>query len=292
MEDFLRGSGNCIHLMRSTALLLMIVLAFVLAGCGRKPPARPEVMERVNSKDGSVILIIPPGEFTMGSRDYRDSKPQFRVYLAAYGIGKYEVTNRQFARFEKAAGYKAEGSWRRFFRAGMEDHPVLSVSWYDARAYCAWAGLRLPTEAEWEKAARGSDRRIYPWGNEWDRNRCNNRSMDIAGVLPRMAALHKGRGTTPVGSFPDGASFFGALDMAGNACEWTSSAFDPYPYRVDDGREGKAEPVEVSLRGGSWAYDHIGFFRTDTRSRCKPPVFSYVIGFRVAASPESLESRP
>ena len=218
----------------------------------------------------------------MGSKEYRDAKPQFRVDLPGYWIGKYEVTFRQFSAFVRATGFKAEGNWNQKFKQGMEEHPVVSVSLGDAQAYCRWAGLRLPTEAEWEKAARGTDGRLYPWGNEWDSDRCNHRAMQRADLLPKMVHLQGDRGTLPVGSFPEGASPYGALDMAGNVFEWTPSAFAPYPYRGDDGREG-GSPVEVALRGGGWAHDHIGFFRTDTRSRCKPPIHSYIIGFRVAA---------
>jgi len=267
-----------------TGLLLLVLCCAVPAGCGRGAAPPAQVTETRNAKDGSVLLVIPAGKFRMGSPRYRDARPVFTISLPEFSIGRYEVTNRQFARFADAARYKAEGAWRKYFRKGMEEHPVVSVSWYDAVAYCRWAGLRLPTEAEWEKAARGGDGRIFPWGGEWDARRCNNRSLDAAQMPARMAPLHKGRGTTPVGAFKDGASFYGACDMAGNACEWTSSAFFPYPYRAGDGREGQADPVEVAVRGGSWAFDNIGFFRTDTRSRCKPPVFSFVIGFRVAAS--------
>lgn len=261
--------------MRAAAALLVLLLC----ACGG-PPVAP-AQTRVHARDGSVLLVIPAGPFTMGSREYRDAKPPQTLELPTYLIGRTEVTNRQFAAFVRATGYRAEGNWRKAAGPGREEHPVVSVSWSDARAYCRWAGLRLPSEAEWEKAARGTDGRIYPWGPRWEPERCNNRALADPLLLPRMAPLYQGRGTLPVGSLPQGASPYGALDMAGNVFEWTASAFLPYPYVPDSGREAEA-PVEVSLRGGGWAYDHEGFFRTDTRSRTKPPVSSFVIGFRVA----------
>lgn len=263
--------------------LAAALLGLLLAGCGRTPMAPVTPRESVNAKDGSILVEIPAGEFLMGSTEYRDAKPQFSLDLDTYWIGRYEVTNQQFAAFARATGYQAEGNWREHFKPGLDKHPVVSVSWDDARAYCRWAEVRLPTEAEWEKAARGTDGRLYPWGDDWDARRCNNRSMQRPDLMARMAPVHNGRGTLPVGSFPEGASPYGLLDMAGNAFEWTMSPFDPYPYRRDDGREANDDPIEVSLRGGGWAYDHIGFFRTDTRSRCKPPMSTFFVGFRVVA---------
>jgi formylglycine-generating enzyme required for sulfatase activity len=263
----------------ATALVLLL-----LAGCSPDPEVPVPLRERTNPRDGSVLIEIPAGEFVMGSDEYRNSKPRFNLNLPTYWIGKHEITNRQFAAFVRATGYQAEGNWRQLFKPGLENHPVASVSWYDARAYCRWAGLRLPTEAEWEKAARGLDGRLFPWGDTWDAQKCNNRDMKRPELMARMASVHNGRGTLPVGSFPEGASPFGLLDAAGNVFEWTTSPFDPYPYRAEDGREANDDPVEVSLRGGGWAYRHVGFFRTDTRSRCKPPIFTFFVGFRVADS--------
>ncbi len=267
-----------------TRALVTTILLLLLAGCSSAPVIPVPPKERIHAKDGSVLIEIPAGDFVMGSDEYRDSKPRFNLNLDAYWIGKHEVTNRQFAAFVQATGYQAEGNWRQSFKPGLENHPVVSVSWYDAQAYCRWAGLRLPTEAEWEKAARGLDGRLYPWGDTWDAQKCNNRDLKRPDLLARMASVHNGRGTLPIGSFPEGASPFGLLDAAGNVFEWTTSPFDPYPYRTDDGREANDDPIEVSLRGGGWAYRHVGFFRTDTRSRCKPPIFTFFVGFRVAGS--------
>lgn len=272
--------------MRQALRVAMILaIALISLGCRPRLLLPIKVPETVNGADGSVLLHIPAGPFTMGSTEYRDAKPEFTVDLPAYSIGKTEVTNRQFAAFVKATGHKAEGEWVRFFRPGFEECPAVGVTWYDAGEYCRWAGLRLPSEAEWEKAARGLDARIYPWGNLWEPGRCNSKGLDAAARGLRMEPLLNNRGPLPVGSLAEGASPYGALDMAGNAFEWTASAFLPYPYRLGEGREAAPDPVEVALRGGGWAYDNVGFFRTDTRSRIKPVASGFVIGFRVAGPP-------
>jgi formylglycine-generating enzyme required for sulfatase activity len=201
------------------------------------------------------MVEIPAGAFTMGSDSGpNDERPAHSVTLPRFFIDRLPVTNAQFAEFLNAKGrmsarrevyYQDDDSDARIHQKagrwaadpGSEKHPVLEVSWIGARDYCSWAGKRLPTEAEWEKAARGTDRRRYPWGNDLpDRNR---------------AQFNAGwTGTTNAGSFPKGASPYGVLDLAGNAWEWVSSAYRPYPYSASDGREN-LEPGPVrSTRGG------------------------------------------
>ncbi len=234
-------------------------------------------------------VTIPAGEFWMGSDKKQDPDaydaelPRHQLYLPAYRIARVPVTVTQFEQFVKATDYKTlaeqqgsahvytgsrwkdvEGAYWARPRGPQSDvkqkanHSVTCVAWHDALAFCAWAQVRLPTEAEWEKAARGTDGRIYPWGNDApDTERCNF-NMNV-------------KDTTPVGNYPKCASFYGCLDMAGNVWEWTSSLWGEdvskptfiYPYKVDDGRENMfvSENIRRVLRGGS-------FFNSRRSVRC------------------------
>ena len=176
-------------------------------------------------------VTIPAGEFLMGSNKKKgilvddSERPQHKLYLPAYRIACTPVTNAQYKRFIQATNYEPPEHWEKgSIPHGKKDHPVVYVSWQDAQAFCRWAGVRLPTEAEWEKAARGTDGRIYPWGNQKPDNALCN-------------CAFKASDTTPVGAYPKGASPFGVLDMAGNVWEWTSSKIADYPYKADDGRQ-------------------------------------------------------
>jgi formylglycine-generating enzyme required for sulfatase activity len=197
------------------------------------------------------MVLIPAGEFLMGSdpsvdQDARDDEqPQHTLYLPDYYLAKTPVTNAQYAAFVQATYRQPEGWEAGKPSSGKEDHPVVNISWHDAVAYCRWLSgvtgrpYRLPSEAEWEKGARDTDGRIYPWGNQWDAKRCNTRESGK-------------RDTTPVGAYLEGASPYGLLDMAGNVWEWTRSVYKSYPYDPDDGREDlEAKGIGV-LRGGSW----------------------------------------
>jgi len=207
------------------------------------------------SKDGSGMVRVPAGSFQMGNNNGpEDERPQQQVDVAEFLIDRTKVTNAQFAQFMNARGAKAadgqvwydvddndarihrrDGQW--LADAGHENHPVVEASWYGALAYCSWAGKRLPTEAEWEKAARGTDGRKYPWGNQ--------------AADPTRAHFNAGwNDFRPVGSLPKGASPYGLLDAAGNGWEWVSSAYRPYPYNPNDGRED-LDRVQVRVtRGG------------------------------------------
>jgi formylglycine-generating enzyme required for sulfatase activity/energy-coupling factor transporter ATP-binding protein EcfA2 len=182
------------------------------------------------------MVLVPAGEFLMGSNEFSDERPPHQVHLDDYWIGKYPVTNAQFQRFVSETGH-TPGDWRGEFTPGKENHPVVNVSWHDAVAFCEWAGTSLPTEAQWEMAARGTDGRTYPWGNQWDGNRCNV----------------SGRGTTPVDRYPNGVSPYGCYDMAGNVYEWCRSLYKPYPYDPTDGREDLTAVGDRVLRGGAFS---------------------------------------
>jgi ribose transport system permease protein len=220
-----------------------------------------------------VMVEIPAGPFTMGSdTGAEDEAPAHEVDVPAFEIDRFEVINADFAQFVAATGYQTDAekegrtkSWRSTAE-GKDNHPVVFVSWNDAVAYCEWAGKRLPTETEWEKAARGSDGRMYPWGNEWDPAKANVKDTGL-------------RGTVAVGSFGAGASPGGVEDMAGNVWEWTADWYEAYPdsdYQSDyfGGR------FRV-LRGGGW-FETADFVRTSVRNANSETAANDDIGFRCA----------
>jgi formylglycine-generating enzyme required for sulfatase activity len=201
------------------------------------------------------MILIPPGPFTMGRDDGpKDERPAHQVTLAAFQIDRQPVTNREFAEFLNARGHSTpkgerlydhddndarihQVSGKHVADKGFENHPVVEPSWLGAREYCAWRGKRLPTEAEWEKAARGNDARRYPWGN----------------TAPTRTQAQFGarfNETAAIENFATGASPHGVLGMAGNAWHWVSSAYRPYPYRADDGREDLTPGPVRATRGG------------------------------------------
>jgi formylglycine-generating enzyme required for sulfatase activity len=219
-------------------------------------------------KDNAEMIYIPAGTFTMGDTHGdgdSDEKPTHQVTLTAFWLDRTEVTNAQFARFIQA-GNTARGDWRQY-AGGKDQHPVVNVTWNDAVAYCRWADKRLPTEAEWEYAARGTDNRKYPWGSTWEDSRA------------RFSGNRGGEATAPVGSYPSGASPFGVLDMAGNVWEWVSSLYKPYPYSASDDREDlNANGLRV-FRGGSWGGDPW-VLRSAVRSGVVPAGRFFNVGFR------------
>jgi len=195
-------------------------------------------------KDPNPMVLIPAGEFIMGT-DARlaDEGPQHKVKLSAFYIDKYEVTNLQYEQFIKATERRSPIHFKnRTYPEGKVDHPVINVSWEDAHDYCAWAGKRLPTDQEWEKAARGSDGRTYPWGNEFDPHKAN--------VPGRWKELGSFGDTTPVGAFEAGKSPYGVYDLSGNVWEWTDSWYQPYPGNTV-ASENYGERYKT-LKGGSW----------------------------------------
>jgi formylglycine-generating enzyme required for sulfatase activity len=251
------------------------------------PPRRPSTGSGQDTRrTGRIpvpeLVTVPAGHFWMGSdrridKDARDDElPQHRLYLPGYRIGKYPVTNEEYAAFLAATGHRKPGDWEA--NRSKLDHPVANVSWLDATAYCRWLSeatgrvYRLPSEAEWEKAARGSDGRIYPWGNQPpDARRCNfNENV---------------KDTTPVGSYPAGVSPYGCYDMAGNVWEWTSSRWGSefgYPYRGDGGRENLESEGPRVLRGGSW-WSKPEWVRCAYRSRLYPWYGDNNRGYRLAS---------
>lgn len=227
-----------------------------------------------NLRDGSLLVRVPAGPFLMGSNDaeaYDDEKPLHQVDLEEFWIGKYAVTNQQFRLFVSQTGYPAGSRWRDSEAEWGPQAPVVHVSWKDAQAYCAWAGMRLPTEAEWEKAARGTSGRKFPWGDRWE--------PDRAWFFDNSdGRVH------PVTTRPQGASPYGCLNMAGNIWEWTMSVYRPLPYDPQGGREDPESPEPRTSRGGAW-YTYSRSLRCSRRCPEIPTVRGNSFGFRVAAAP-------
>ena len=198
---------------------------------------------RLGDAPGEMVRI-PAGEFIMGS-DSRlpDEGPQHQVKLDSYYIDIYEVTNLQYKKFNNETRRRSPTHFRnRTYPEGKADHPVTYVTWEDANAYCQWAGKRLPTDQEWEKAARGTDGRIFPWGNEFDATKAN--------TPLRWQMIGSFGDTTPVGAFREGISPYGLYDMSGNVWEWTASWYKAYPNNKV-ASESYGERYKT-LKGGSW----------------------------------------
>ena len=228
----------------------------------------------IDGKASTKMILIPAGEFIMGSPEGEgddDERSQHTVFLDAFYIDKYEVTNAQYKQFINATGHEAPDYWNDE-RFNQPNQPVVDVSWHDAVAYAKWAGKRLPTEAEWEKSARGTDGRKYPWGNKLGILTCNS-DIDIDGY----------QYTAPVGSFPDGASPYGVMDMAGNVWEWCADWYDSayYSRSPQQNPKGPDSGSTRVLRGGSWnIYPYLTFLCCATRLKESPDIRSNRIGFR------------
>ena len=231
-----------------------------------KPSAKASVKEpeistksKINPVDGAEMVYIPPGEFLMGADSDPDAKknekPSHKVYLDGFYIYKYEVTYRQFKKFLRETGYKPLGNWKRGDKPGREDHPVMYTTYPDVEEYCRWAKVKLPTEAQWEKAARGTDGRKFPWGEKWNPENCNNADLSGKQILSAMADIHNGRGTLPVGSVPGDMSPYGVMDMAGNINEWCRDWYKSGYYKKSPEKnpQGPEKGTERSTRGGAWS---------------------------------------
>lgn len=216
------------------------------------------------------MVYVPAGSFIMGTNlkaSNASAQPAHKVTLKGYWISKYLVTDREYAKFIKATGYPAPPNWQHgHYPKGQGDYPVTDVSFYDATAYCKWDHVSLPTEAQWEKAARGPYGRIYPWGNTWKHH---------------MANIEYSVGsTTPVGIYPAGVSYYGLYDMSGNVWEWTSSNYGPYPGASPNYWTFHKWKGYKVVRGGSYRSDWMSA-RSYQRNAEKPGTRLSYIGFRV-----------
>jgi formylglycine-generating enzyme required for sulfatase activity len=265
---------------------LLVLTGAWLGACG-PGKARKNGSVFVSPIDGKEMVLVPAGEFIMGTDKidaenthirigavkplFMDQHPQRKVFLPAYHIDRYEVTNKEYKRFVEATQYAAypphwtDGD----FPEGEENHPVRNVSWSDALAYALWAQKSLPTEAQWEKAARGTDGRLYPWGNEYRKGQAN---IEIDGA----------RKTAPVGGYPQDVSPYQVFDMEGNVMEWTLDWYRPYP--ANDWQSPRFGAAFKVLRGNG--YQKAGHYFLEAyryvfhRTEAEPDGFFENVGFR------------
>jgi len=293
-------------IMRKIMLLVLlfvgVLISMIWVGTvsGQQPASLPAT--KVNQKDGAEMALIPAGEFMIGITEdqitawikdhpddarelFADQMPQHSVYLGDYYMYKTEVTVAQYRQFCTATGRRMPAAPR---WGWIDTHPISNVSWNDAAAYAKWAGGVLPTEAEWEKAARGTDGRLYPWGNRWDASRCQC-SKEF---------FEDAEKTAPVGSFPAGASPYGVLDMAGNVAEWCADWYSEDYYHVSPAKNppgpGKNKATVISyveidgqvkskgrvVRDGYWGVSNPGIFVSTLRNSMDPKLKLIDTGFR------------
>ena len=224
----------------------------------------------VNAKDGSVLIRIPAGESEMGDGKDTDC-PVHKVYVGEYWIGVYCVSNGQYGRFVRETKHR-EPENQLWQKKELQEHPVVDVSWDDAVEYGKWAGLELPTEAQWEKAARGPLGLVYPWGGEWEEGKkCRNSG-------------NKGNEQTAgVSGYPNGVSGYGTYQQSGNVVEWCSDWYDKEYYKKSPARDPKGPETGSNrvLRGGSWGYGDASFFRGSYRNYDAPGYRFGIMGFRL-----------
>ncbi len=268
---------------------------------------------RISEKDGMPLMYVPAGVFWMGSAEDDpesddDEHPLHEVILHAFWIDKTEVTNAMYVAFLNSNGNQIEGGetwldvddegvfienvngeWRS--KSGYENHPAVEVTWFGAVAYCQWAGRYLPTESEWEKAARGPEGRIYPWGDEFDTSLAN---VDDETIFDDYAVECDRSGcdgfdrTAPVGSFPDAASLYGALDMAGNVWEWVADLYSEDFYYRSPAEDpiGPSSGDSRTYRGGSFL-NSPKYVRSANRGNSSPDHSANGLGFRCAWSEDA-----
>jgi len=293
-----------------TLSFVVVACAAVVAGGSVHGTATVQGAARVRATDLMPMVRVPAGEFEMGSGEreidaaleacnryygecqrpwFEVERPAHIVALDTFWIDQTEVTNGQFGRCVAAsacappvsAGSSTRASY--FGVAAFDSYPVVNVTWEHARTYCEWAGARLPTEAEWEYAARGPRGRRFPWGDEYDGTRLNSCDSQCTERWAERAFDDGHRDTAPVGSYPAGASWCGALDMAGNAWEWTADWFAPYPAERQVNPRGPASGTERAVRGEA-ADGTRALTRSAARHGMSPSHTYAYTGFRCAGS--------
>jgi len=275
---------------------------------GKNSPLRPQALTALTQCDWPLALnflsaltpagmvFVPAGPFSMGSDESAEEKPPHTVWLNSYYIDRTPVLNAQFGPFWEDVSYaETSDAWAGFEEArklihrtelrrapyywfdsewNRPDRPLVGVNWYEAVVFARWAGKRLPSEAEWEKAARGADGRRFPWGNEFDGRLCNTVLADDAPTTTSMPGKFSPQGDSP----------YGVQDMSGNVWEWTSSAYLPYPYVADDGREDLAAAARRVLRGGGFRNRFEDHYRSAYRYAQYANHHYFSVGFRCAAT--------
>jgi formylglycine-generating enzyme len=269
------------------SLLHASLIGFLVLLAGPLQAADALQTEKSAGKDGAPMILVPAGPFPMGvpagDRDGgRDEYPRHQVDLDAFYIDKHEVTNGRYRQFVKATGHRipqhpknqARTLWKGDqVSEAVAERPVVNVDWHDAAAYCAWAGKRLPTEAEWEKAANGTEDRRFPWGNVEPTAKHLNFNQQWIGEKTLM----------PVGSYEAGKSPYGVYDMAGNVWEWVADWYDPAYYEKSPAKNppGPGTGTDKVLRSSGWAVE-TPLVRIFTRVKSDPLIRNESTGFRCA----------
>jgi formylglycine-generating enzyme required for sulfatase activity len=274
---------------RTAFLSLLALVVLTVSGCASgglaaltAEPTPSAGEARLRSADGTTMLFVPGGAFEMGSTECPNERPVHAVTVDSLWIDRTEVSNAQYRQCVEAGVCDEPNCWYDDdFSAPQQ--PVVCVSWYQAGTYCDWVGARLPTEAEWEYAARGSEGYRYPWGDEFDGTRLNFCDGSCDRAYADETIDNGYAHTAPVDSFPEGASWCGAVNMVGNAWEWTADWFGDYSREVQVNPTGPESGTQRVLRGGAW--DSMPFEGRGAVRKGSRPAFQFLyLGFRCASS--------
>ena len=275
-----------------SALVIFICSGCTLSNTVSSPTSSEIIREKIRPSDGMQMVFVTGGTFTLSERGKR-GEGAHKVILHDYWIDQTEVTNSQYSLCVETGKCRAPTtcSWGdpTYSDASTKDHPVICVTRTMASTYCEWAGGRLPTDAEWDYAARGPERLRYPWGDEFDPAKMNFCDASCTHMDAQFRDYDDGYPkTSPSGTYPNGISWCGAMDMAGNVWEWVSDWYEPYTREDQVNPTGPNSGSEGLIRGGSW-YDNPEFNRSDHRHPYDPRDFNHLIGF-ICVFPNNAEN--